>query len=95
MGLRIRLTIECKRAWRSLHIDVQKSLKTAIKKLSNGEIKGKELTEELAGYSSIKVGNHRAIYRFIENMLVVFDVGHRGKIYSKAILNKGDSLETI
>ncbi|MEK6881845.1 MAG: hypothetical protein AABY22_19665, partial [Nanoarchaeota archaeon] len=41
----------------ALHIDIQREIKTALKKLASGEIKGKELTAQLLGFSTLKVNN--------------------------------------
>ncbi len=84
MELRVRLTAPCKEVWRKLHIDVQKSLKAALKKLARRELQGKELTNELVGYKSLTVDNHRAIYRVINDMILVFHVGHRKDVYKQA-----------
>ncbi|MEK6915724.1 MAG: type II toxin-antitoxin system RelE/ParE family toxin [Nanoarchaeota archaeon] len=88
MELQIKLTVSCKKALQSLHIDIQRSLKTVIKKLARGEIKGKPLAEQLTGFSSLKDGNYRAIYRIVNGLIIVFDVGHRSTIYSKFTTNK-------
>lgn len=83
--LSIRLTAPCKEVWRELHIDVQKSLKTALKKLARGELQGKELTKDLEGYISLTVANHRAIYRIINDKILVFHVGHRKNVYADVL----------
>ena len=95
MELRVRLTAPCKEVWRKLHIDVQKSLKASLKKLAKGEIQGKKLTKELAGYSSLISHNHRAIYRIINDMILVFHVGHRSNVYANVgrLLKPADSEE--
>ncbi len=85
MDKQIKFTLESKEALHSLHIDIQKSVKFALKKLANGEIQGKPLTESLTGFSSLRVGNHRVIYSVEKDVIIVFDVGHRKNIYNKKL----------
>jgi len=56
-------------------------LKTTIKKLANGEISGKPLTEQLSGFYSVRDGNYRIIYRSFDDKIILFDMGHRSKVY--------------
>jgi addiction module RelE/StbE family toxin len=83
MEKRVKFTLEAKKSLQSLHIDAQKSIKSALKKLSKGEIAGKALTERLEGLNSLIVGNYRAIYQYTKDRIIVFDVGHRKSIYGK------------
>jgi len=70
MEKKIKFTLEAKKFLQKLHIDAQKSIKFAIKKLSKGEIKGKPLTENLMGLNSLKIGNHRAIYQDSNEIII-------------------------
>jgi mRNA-degrading endonuclease RelE of RelBE toxin-antitoxin system len=81
MSLRIRFTETAKNSFHSLHIDSQKEIKSSLKKLASGEIKGKELTAQLYGLLSLKVSNYRIIYRKFLAEIIVYDVGHRSNIY--------------
>ena len=83
MEQQIKFTVTCKEALQALHIDIQRSIKSSLKKLARGEISGKPLTAQLNGFSSLKDGNYRAIYRIVNNIIIVFDVGHRSTIYNK------------
>jgi addiction module RelE/StbE family toxin len=95
----IWLTTPCKEIWRKLHIDIQKSMKSAIKKLERGELQGKELTKELQGYNSLLVSNYRVIYQIIENRILIVHVGRRKNVYTQTtgVLNspKTDEIEPI
>lgn len=95
MERRIKLTIGCKEAIKKLHIEAQRSLKSAIKRIARGEIMGKHLKENLEGFSSIKDGNYRAIYRIVNGEVIVFDVGHRSVIYNKVKSNIEEDLGSI
>ena len=88
MERQIIFTLECKKALQSLHIDIQRSMKSLIKKLSRGKISGKQLSEQLKEFFSLRDGNYRAIYRILDNKIIVFDVGHRSNVYSKVLANK-------
>jgi addiction module RelE/StbE family toxin len=83
MEKKVKFTLEAKKSLHSLHIDAQKSIKSALKKLSKGEITGKPLTERLKGLNSLIIGKYRAIYQITNEMIFVFDAGHRGNIYYK------------
>jgi len=83
MDKQIKFTLEAKKALQSLHIDVQKSIKRALKKLARGEIQSKPLKEQLTGFDSLIVGNYRAIVALEKERIIVFDAGHRKGIYDK------------
>lgn len=83
MDKEIKFTIESKSALHKLHIEIQRSVKSSLKKLAKGEIHGKPLKEQLKGFNSLKVGNYRIIYAIEQNRIIVFDVGHRKSIYDK------------
>jgi len=84
MEKQIKFTIGSEKALRKLHIDSQRSIKSALKKLAKAEVQGKPLTEQLKGFYSLKVGNYRAIYSIEKERIIVFDVGHRKSIYDKS-----------
>lgn len=81
MDRQIKFTLKSKEALHSLHIEIQRLIKSALKKLAKGELEGKPLTESLMGFSSLRVGNHRIIYGIEKDMIIVFDVGHRKNVY--------------
>jgi mRNA-degrading endonuclease RelE of RelBE toxin-antitoxin system len=83
MEKRIKFTLEARESFRKLHIDIQRLIKSSLKKLVNGSAKGKPLTENLKGLNSLREGNYRIIYHESRDMIVVFDVGHRKNIYEK------------
>tara|TARA_Y100000310_G_scaffold297004_1_gene329694 strand:- start:319 stop:570 length:252 start_codon:yes stop_codon:yes gene_type:complete len=83
MEKRIKFTVESKETLHSLHIDAQRLIKSALKKLAKGELAGKPLVENLKGLNSLKIGNYRAIYQNLKDRIIVFDVGHRKNVYNK------------
>jgi len=83
MERQIKFTLVARDALHKLHIDAQRSLKSALKKLAKGDIQGKPLKEQLTGFYSITVGNYRAIYAIEKEIIIVFDAGHRKSIYDK------------
>ena len=83
MEKQIEFTVESKNALHKLHIDAQKSIKSALKKLAKDKIQGKPLTEQLTGFYSLKVGNYRVIYNLEKDKIIVFDVGHRKNVYGR------------
>lgn len=95
MGKHLRGTSGCRKSWRELHIGVQKSLKTELKKLARGQIQGKPLGGRLLGLWRLDIGNHRAIYKDDGETIMVVDVGHRSVIYGKARSDVNEDSEPI
>lgn len=84
MMLRIRFSEESKKTLQNLHITIQREIKTALKKIANRELKGKALTAQLLGFSTLAVNNYRIIYTQNQEEIIVYLVGHRSNVYDKA-----------
>lgn len=81
--LSIKFTETGKESLHELHISIQKEIKTELKKLATGKIKGKELTAQLSGFFTLHVSNHRVIYSQNTHQIIVHYAGHRSNVYSK------------
>lgn len=62
----------------------QERILNKLDELKNNSELGKPLTGNLAGLWSLRIGKYRAIYRILNEKLViiVLDMGHRKNIYS-------------
>ena len=77
----------------SLHPDIKKQLKAALKELSVEPYAGKELQEELTGFLSYRFQRYRVIYQVNEEdkIIMVLMFGHRRDVYelfSEIVTNK-------
>lgn len=70
---------------RSLHPEIKKTVKTALKSIIEHPYIGKSLTDELAGLRSYRAKRFRIIYRFIEGakQIDIVAVGPRKTIYEE------------
>ena len=66
-----------------LHPEIKKQLKLAVKKISATPYSGKELQEELSGFSSYRFNRYRIIYQIddIDESITIFMFGHRRDVY--------------
>ena len=83
----IRFTEEAREGLHDLHIDKQREIKRAVKKLANGSEKGKALTGRLERFYSFRIGKYRIVYTLDKDFLTVHVVGHRRDVYK---LSGGD-----
>lgn len=81
--LSIKFTENGKESLQKLHIGIQKEIKTTLKKLAIGEIKGKTLTAQLLGFFTLHVNNYRVIYSKDSEQIIIHHIGHRKDVYSK------------
>ena len=67
----------------TLHPDIKKQLRSAIKKISKEPYSGKELQEELFGFLSYRFVRYRIIYQVddIDKTITVYMFGHRRDVY--------------
>ena len=85
MNLTVKYTAQARKRLRSLHIDVQRMLKKAIKDLEKDPDQGKQLGGELAGFRSIRVGKYRVIYSVQPpETVLVHTLGHRREVYTSS-----------
>jgi mRNA interferase RelE/StbE len=72
---------------RSLHPELKRKIKTALKILLAEPYSGKPLKDELEGLRSIRVGRFRVIYHITDQMEIhVVAVGPRTIIYEETYL---------
>jgi mRNA-degrading endonuclease RelE of RelBE toxin-antitoxin system len=89
----VKLTRTVAERFTTLHPDINKQFKAAIKKLSIEPYAGKELQEELSGFLSYRFQRYRVIYQVNEEdkIITVLIFGHRRDVYelfSEIITNK-------
>ncbi len=77
----------------TLHPDINKQLRSAIKNISKEPYSGKELQEELSGFLNYRFLRYRIIYRVndIDKTILVYMFGHRRDVYellSKLVSNQ-------
>jgi addiction module RelE/StbE family toxin len=81
--LRARYTPEAATLIRTLHPEVKRHIRQAIRHLLDHPLAGHELQFELAGFRTFRMRTYRIIYRYDErtrSIDVVF-VGHRRDVY--------------
>jgi mRNA-degrading endonuclease RelE of RelBE toxin-antitoxin system len=66
---------------RALAPEPRRRLKLAIKALANGKGDIKELTDKLAGFLRLRVGEHRVVYRLREGRIECFYAAPRKTVY--------------
>ena len=78
-----RYTPEASRLISKLPPEIKRLVRSAIDTLRANADAGAELSGELAGYQSYRVGRHRIIYRYDEtdSCLEIYHVGHRRDVY--------------
>ncbi len=74
-----------KRFLKKLDISIQRRIIKKLKKLGKNPHLGKPLTAALAGLWSLRIDKYRAIYKVMENKLIilVLNMGHRKEIYRR------------
>ena len=67
----------------TLHPDIRKQLRSAIKEISKEPYSGKELQEELSGFLSYRFMRYRIICQVndIDKIIIVYMFGHRRDVY--------------
>ena len=81
--LRARYTPEASALIRTLHPDVKRDVRQAIRHLLDHPLAGHELQLDLAGFRSYRMRTYRIIYRYDERArsIDVLFVGHRRDVY--------------
>ena len=81
---RLRLPDETVDFIRSLHPDIKRKMKAALRTILSDPVAGKSLREELAGLRSYRVGRFRIIYRSPgRGVIEIVAIGPRKIIYEK------------
>jgi len=84
----IRYRIEMPRVLRDLirHLppELKKKVKVALRSISYDFHGAKELSDELAGLRSYRIGRSRIIYRIVGSIVQIVALGPRTEIYERA-----------
>ena len=84
----IRYRLEMPRVLRDLirHLppELKAKVKTALRSISNDPYRAKELSEELTGMRSYRIGRSRVIYSIVGSMAQIVALGPRADIYERA-----------
>jgi len=84
----IRYRIEMPRLLRDLirHLppELKAKVKAALRSISDDPYRAKELSEELAGLRSYRIGRSRVICRIVGSMVQIVALGPRVDIYERA-----------
>jgi mRNA interferase RelE/StbE len=76
---------------KSLHPDLKRRIKAALKLILSSPDAGKGLRDELAGLRSFRVGRFRIVYRIGGRMIEIVAIGPREQIYQETyrLIKKG------
>ena len=94
---RIKLPDNVAALLRSLHPDLKKKARAALRNLSTNPKEGKTLRDDLEGLRSYRVGRFRIIYRISEKKYIeVVAVGPRKRIYEETLrILKKETKESV
>lgn len=68
---------------RRLHPELKRKIRAALTDILDDPSCGKALKDEVEGYSSLRVGRSRIIYRIAAGVIEIVAVGPRGSIYEE------------
>ncbi len=80
---KLRVTDDMARFIRSLHPELKRKIKGALKIISSAPDAGKALRDDLAGLRSFRVSRFRIIYRISQRTVDIIAVGPRERIYEE------------
>jgi mRNA interferase RelE/StbE len=80
---KLRVSDEMARFIRSMHPELKRKIKGALKIISNAPDAGKSLHEDLSGLKSFRVSRFRIIYRIAGRTIEIIAVGPRERIYEE------------
>ena len=81
---KIKVPAEVRDLIRHLHPELKRKLRAAIADILDDPTCGKSLKEQLEGYSSLRVGRSRIIYRVAEDFVEIVAIGPRQTVYEEA-----------
>ncbi len=79
----LRVPAETAALVRSLHPNVKRKIKAALKIILVNPQTGKALKDQLEGLRSLRVGTIRVVYRVKEGITEIVAIGPRNKIYEE------------
>ncbi len=80
---KLRVTEEIARFIRSIHPEIKRKIKGALKIISSTPDAGKALRDDLAGLRSFRVSRFRIIYRISGRTIEIIAVGPRERVYEE------------
>jgi len=80
---KLRVPAETAALVRSLHPNVKRKIKAALKIILVNPQTGKALKDQLEGLRSLRVGKIRVVYRVKEGITEIIAIGPRKKIYEE------------
>lgn len=80
---RLLIAGEAADALRTLHPQTKRRVRAALEALSTEPTLGKELSDELEGFRSARVGRYRIVYQVSRGAIRVIDVGRHETIYEE------------
>ncbi len=80
---KLRVTDDVTHFLRTLHPELKRKIKAALKILISTPDAGKTLRDELAGLRSFRVSRFRIIYRISRRTIEIIAVGPRERIYEE------------
>ena len=83
--LTVRLAPRVEQYVRSIHPDLKRRIRAALEGVRIGSQRGQPLSGDLAGWSSLRTGRLRIIYRSAGKVLEVAAIGPRSSIYIEAV----------
>ena len=81
MPIEVKVSEQVRAYQRALAPEPRRRLKKAIIELANGLGDIKSLTENLAGFHRLRVGEHRVVYRYHEGVIECFYAAPRKIVY--------------
>jgi mRNA interferase RelE/StbE len=88
---KLKVTDELAHLVRSLHPELKRKIKAALKSILSDPGGGKALRDELAGLRSFRVSRFRIVYRISGRIIEIVAIGPRGQIYQETyrLIKKG------
>ena len=90
MPIKVNVTDQVRDYQRTLAPEVRRAMKTAIIALPSGDTK--PLSDELAGFHRLRVGQHRIIYRHRPGQIDCFLAAPRALVYEYLAAHLNDYL---
>ena len=87
----IHFTEEGRETLHKLHIENQRRIKRALKKIEEKPAVGKALVGRLTGFYSVRAGKYRVVYSLEDESVIVHHVGHRRDVYDVEVLEVAGS----
>ena len=90
----LKVTDELAHLVRSLHPELKRKIKAALKRILSDPGGGKALRDELAGLRSFRVSRFRIVYRISGRIIEIVAIGPRVQIYQETyrLIKKGPHL---